>query len=1020
MKQLTIFLRPLLAGCLIVAAAAPAGANVLVIIADDLGVDSFPLTAQAGASVPPMPNISALKSSGVLFSHAYAHPVCSPSRAAMLTGRQPFRTGIGIQLESAASPQLQAGEFTLPEAFAANPALGFSLAMFGKWHLNAGVGTNDTPRTIGAWPHFAGTINGALPDYFAWTKVVDGVASASTTYATTDTINDALAWITAQGSSPWLAWVALNAPHTPFHQPPLALHSYDSAAATDRNYYEAACEAMDTEVGRLLAGVDLTQTTVIFIGDNGTPGSVIQPPYSAAHGKGSLYDGGTRVPLIIAGKGVVSPNRTSTAPVHCVDLYATILEAAGINVSTTQPATQTLDSRSIMPVIKNVTESEPRYVFVEQFGTGLTTAQSGQALIDAAGYKLIQFDDGHEEFYNTTSDPNEATTLLGNANLTAAGQAAYAALKLQMATASATAIPNTPLLTSWFTRNSGEYVRLFESAAAMSLGTSVTTWSRGAGVQSLPTYAGVHQIEFSSDWVYIQSTGLPSHTMGPWFLNAAKDPFPNFPSNTATIFRFPRTPVIPTTKTLFGGGPVGCFVDGVSVFDIRDAFYWNGTADASGSGSWNRDAFVNEKITFDNAGAHQAGNTHHYHANPIALRYLLGDHVDFDPGTNIYSESTAPVTRHSPIIGWVRDGIPIYGPYGYSVAMDPASGIRRMVSGFTLRNGTAGADNLSSTRTTIPQWAVRAYALSAAQSGPPVSTTYPLGRYLEDNAYKGDLTNPATGQLYKQGTDTQANDFDLDERNVRYCVTPEFPNGTWAYFLCIDAAGNPVFPYQVARSYQGDPKGGAVTSITEQVTTTFVGGQMTPDSAGGVAFKNNDVTVSWNAVEGGVYAVDVSDRLSSWSPLASSVVATGDDVGSVVDAGGGTQARRFYRATRTGISSYDRTGFAGTRTSTATAVGGGPNTVLPASGAKGTVVNVVIELDAALIPPLPPASFAVSTLTLSGTGITVTNIARPSQTLVTATFTIAPGASSGARDVTVRYSNIQATTRTLTAGFSVN
>ena len=148
----------------------PAGlraGNVLLIIADDLGADSFPLTAQAGASIAPMPNLAALKNSGVLFTRAYGHPVCSPSRAAMLTGRHPFRTGIGAQLTGAASPQLQAAEFTLPEAFAANPATGHELAMFGKWHLNSGAGTNDTPRTIGGWPHFAGSISGALPDYSA-------------------------------------------------------------------------------------------------------------------------------------------------------------------------------------------------------------------------------------------------------------------------------------------------------------------------------------------------------------------------------------------------------------------------------------------------------------------------------------------------------------------------------------------------------------------------------------------------------------------------------------------------------------------------------------------------------------------------------------------------------------------------------------------------------------------------------------------------------------------------------------
>ncbi len=108
----------------------------------------------------------------------------------------------------------------------------------------------------------------------------------------------------------------------------------------------------------------------------------------------------------------------------------------------------------------------------------------------------------------------------------------------------------------------------------MNNGTSVTTWSRGAGVQSAPTYAGVHQIDYSANWVYIHTTGLGSHVMGPWYLNAAKtNLFPNYPSNTAAMFRFPRVPAIPAGKTLFGGGSIGYFVDGVSMFDIRDAFY---------------------------------------------------------------------------------------------------------------------------------------------------------------------------------------------------------------------------------------------------------------------------------------------------------------------------------------------------------------------------------------------------------------------------------------------------------------
>jgi arylsulfatase A-like enzyme len=1011
MKALYTLLKILAAAMLCGTAAHAQPANILLIIADDLGSDSFPLTADPGATVPPMPNISALKNSGVLFAQAYAQPVCSPTRACMLTGRSAFRTGVGMQLEGATTPALQASEFTLPEAFAANPGLGYSLAMFGKWHLNVGAGSNDTPRTIGGWPYFSGTITGALPDYFAWSKVTNNVSSAVTTYATTETINDAINWIGGQGTAPWFAWVALNAPHTPFHQPPLDLHSYDAAPATNRNYYEAMCEAMDTEVGRLLAAVNLAETTVIFIGDNGTPGTVIQTPYNNAHSKGTLYSGGTHVPLIIAGAGVTSPNRTSSIPVHCVDLYATILELAGINIAATQPSGQVLDSRSLLPILQDSPSASGRTAFMETFGPTLTDGESGAAIMDSAGYRLIQFYDGHEEFYRTSTDPNETATLLGSGSLTTTDQAAYAALKLQITQAQGISVPNEPLLATWFTKNSGRFARLYPTLADMNAGNAVTTWSRGTGVQSSPVYAGVHQIDYSADWVYVHSTGLPSHVMGPWYLNAAKtNLFPNYPSNTATTFRFPRTPSIPGSKTLFGGGTVGFFVDGVSVFDIRDAFSWNGTTDVNGAGIWNRDAWVNEGVTFDNAGAHQAGNNHHYHANPIALRYLLGDHVDFNPTTNVYSESATPVTRHSPILGWVRDGLPIYGPYGYSEPMNASSGVRRMVSGFLLRDGQNGTDNLTATgRTSIPQWAVRAYGASA-QAGPPVSATYPLGRYLEDNLYRGDL-----GQTFGV-------DFDLNEYNVRYCVTPEFPSGTWAYFLCIAADGTPQFPYQVGRSYFGSPSGGAVSTIDETVATAFVGGPFSSDAPTDPTVSGTDVSVHWKAVEGATYAVEASGNLSNWTTIATGVVAAGDDSASITETGAAQPPTtgRFYKITRTAQPSYDATGFAGTVASDPPTIGGGPNTVTPNSASAGSTVVVIIELDSTITPNLPPANIPVFSVTISGAGVTASNFSRPSQTIVQATFTVDVGAASGARNVSVRFNNAGGVQRTINGAFTVN
>ena len=133
-----------------------------------------------------------------------------------------------------------------------------------------------------------------------------------------------------------------------------------------------------------------------------------------------------------------------------------------------------------------------------------------------------------------------------------------------------------PRLSSWYTARSGTYARIYTSTANQTAGTKSTTWSRGTGVQTSPVYAGLHEIDYSTDWVYIRTTGLAGHVMGPWYLNAAKtQDFPNFPANTGTIYRIPRNPVIPPTKTATGLGASGYYVNGVAMFDMRDAFSYS-------------------------------------------------------------------------------------------------------------------------------------------------------------------------------------------------------------------------------------------------------------------------------------------------------------------------------------------------------------------------------------------------------------------------------------------------------------
>src|SRR4051794_7354305 len=264
----------------------PAAQNILLIIADDYGADGSDLynSTAAGASLAPTPTIDALAQTGVVFANAYANPVCSPTRACIITGRAAFRTGVGDVIAGMSSPVLQASEFTLPEAFAANTGLNYSVAQFGKWHLANGP---SSPNNIGGWPHYAGNLQGALTNYYNWAKTVNGATSGTTNYATTDIVNDAVAWIQSQWTKPWFAWVAFNAPHTPFHKPPNSLcPHYTSLSGTQADinqhplsYYQAMVEAMDTEMARLLTAVDRSNTHIIFLGDNGSVPQVIQSPY---------------------------------------------------------------------------------------------------------------------------------------------------------------------------------------------------------------------------------------------------------------------------------------------------------------------------------------------------------------------------------------------------------------------------------------------------------------------------------------------------------------------------------------------------------------------------------------------------------------------------------------------------------------------------------------------------------------------------------------------------------------------
>ena len=569
-----------------------------------------------------------------------------------------------------------------------------------------------------------------------------------------------------------------------------------------------------------------------------------------------------------------------------------------------------------------------------------------------------------------------------------------------------------PQTDSWFTTYAGQYARIYTNNTMLTAGTPLTTWSNGSETQANPAYCGIQEVYSSTNWVYVRSTGLASYRMGPWYMDTAHtQEFPNLPVNQKLLYRFPQTNGVPVTKTANGGGQIGIFVDGVEMFNSWDAFTWDVAASADEqnvTGYWNRDAYVNEGATFDAGYAHQQNTgVYHYHADPIALRYLLGDHVDYEATTKTYAESTNTPTAHSPILAWTADGYPLYGPYGYSNATNASSGIRRMVSGYVIRNGEYGTSNLTANgRTTIPAWSARLFDVSSNQPGPNVSTSYPLGRYMEDNDYLGDHINPGTGTNYQQGVD-----FDLDQYNGRWCVTPDFPKGTYAYFVAIDSNGVPVFPYNIGRGFYGNPVGGSVSSIGETVVTNFLGYTNLISTLNAPVVNNGTVTLAWSALEGGSYQVQSTTNLAgvvTWTTNASGVSPT-QTSGSYTNVT--ALAENFYRVARTAVSNYDSAGTT-TFTTGATAPGG--------SATPGETVSVTITLPSS--PPNPPANAPITSVTLtsesSGPSITSSGNTDSTSGTVVATFAIPANATSGAYNVVVSFSS--GPTYTLTGGFNIN
>ncbi|MBL7765974.1 MAG: sulfatase-like hydrolase/transferase [Chitinophagaceae bacterium] len=396
--------------------------NIILIIADDVSPDYFGFYPTSGDTAK-APNIRSLLSKGIRFDMAWASPVCSPTRAGIFTGRYPFRTGVGAVISNASSPQLDTAEMSIARLLKYHAPIKYNTGSAGKWHMHSMSPNKYLYPNIMGYDFYSGNFNGAITDYYQYPRITNGVLDTVYTYATTQTVDDALSWMdTMNTANPFFLWLAFNAPHSPYHLPPANLCDTNGLPGTTAHiqanpekYFKAAIQAMDTEIGRLFQYLNahnlMDSTNIIFIGDNGNGNQVAQIA-NPNKSKGTLYDYGVHVPMIISGPAVVNPGRVSQALVNTPDLFATLSELGGLNnwINYVPANKLPVDSKSLISIIKDQPVNTRTWIFTEQFNSPAIAAD-GKTIRDE-DYHLIRFDNGNEEFYNQRIDTFENNNLL--------------------------------------------------------------------------------------------------------------------------------------------------------------------------------------------------------------------------------------------------------------------------------------------------------------------------------------------------------------------------------------------------------------------------------------------------------------------------------------------------------------------------------------------------------------------------------------------------------------------------------
>ena len=402
--------------------------NIILFNIDDLGWTDLSFQ---GSSYYETPNVDRLKRSGVYFSQAYASASNSmPSRASLMTGQYTPRHGIYTvppvdrgdardrKLIPCASKEVLDTQIqTLPQTL---KKAGYQTCHIGKWHIGA------DPRLYGMDVNIGGNHRGATSSFFAPYRNPDIPDGPQGEYLPERLAKEAVKYLKeVDKSQPFFLNYATYLVHVPLQAKPEMEEKYrnkPSTGAHNNPTYAAMVEAMDTSIGQVLGALDslgLTQNTlIIFTSDNGGVYD-ISKQWPLRAGKGSFYEGGIRVPLIIAWAGKIEGGRESSQAVSQIDFFPTLLDIAGIK----KPNGHLLDGISLKPFLMDPARQTPRTLFWhfpayleggnEQSADRVFRARP-VSVVRQGNWKLIEnFETGKFELYNVVEDISEKTDMIG-------------------------------------------------------------------------------------------------------------------------------------------------------------------------------------------------------------------------------------------------------------------------------------------------------------------------------------------------------------------------------------------------------------------------------------------------------------------------------------------------------------------------------------------------------------------------------------------------------------------------------